>query len=171
MLSFSFELGPYRIAKYILLGHTKKEIVKDLMPKHHIDGQKRVQLGEVWRVSEWLKSDKHPKLRQGLGAISLVAKDGGDNCLRQKYLPCFIWVAKSSTLDLLNRERNWFSTASNSRCRRNRARYWQKRVWSGGFGLLKEIRKGSLVSGEFIRGQEMWIPTQRRLFKSLSSRI
>ena len=78
-------LAKRRIAKYLLLGHSKKEIHRDLLPQYHVDGQKKVGLGDVWRISKLLNSGKAHKLRQGLDAISLVAKDDQESCLRGVY--------------------------------------------------------------------------------------
>ena len=74
-----------RIAKHLLLGHSKRDIVKLHMPRYHVEGQKRVGLGDVRRIFELLNSDKQPKLRQGLDAISLVAKDDQESCLKGVY--------------------------------------------------------------------------------------
>ena len=85
---FPIELPP-RIAKYLLLGHSKREIERDLMPRFHSEGGKKVKVKDVSNVLRVMNAPRipvHHKLREGLlDAMSLVAKDDGDNCLRGVY--------------------------------------------------------------------------------------
>ena len=74
-----------RIAKYLLLGHRKTEVVNHILPRFRAEGQKIVGMGDVSRVSDLLKSGKHAKLRQGLDALTLLVKDDSDSCLRGVY--------------------------------------------------------------------------------------
>ena len=85
---FPIELPP-RIAKYLLLGHSKREIERDLMPRFHSEGGKKVKVKDVSNVLRVMNAPRipvHHKLREGLlDAMSLVARDDGDNCLRGVY--------------------------------------------------------------------------------------
>ena len=63
-----------RIAKHLLLGHTRMDIWKNIMPKLYIEGQKRVDSQDVRRVHEAIQKDKHHKLREGHDIASLLGK-------------------------------------------------------------------------------------------------
>lgn len=65
-----------RIAKHLLLGRSKTEIVRDIMPRHHVEGQRKVTRQEVERVFHSINGPKPHRLTEGLDAMSLVAKDG-----------------------------------------------------------------------------------------------
>ena len=58
------------------------------MPRYHTEGRKKVKIGDVKNVAVVMnapRDPKHHRLREGLDAMSLVAKDDGDNCLRGVY--------------------------------------------------------------------------------------
>ena len=78
-----------RIAKHLLLGHTRMDIWKNIMPKLHIEGQKRVDSQDVRRVHEAIQKDKHHKLREGHDIASLLGKVARWQIL----VPSFPWIA------------------------------------------------------------------------------
>ena len=68
-----------KIAKYLLLGHSRQDITYKLMPKFQREGQKKVDLAVVNRVQKKMSEDKNHKLREGHNLASLLGKDfGGD---------------------------------------------------------------------------------------------
>ena len=50
-----------KIAKFLLLGHSRMDICYKLMPKLHQGGQKKVDLAVVNRVQKKMSADKHHK--------------------------------------------------------------------------------------------------------------
>ena len=63
--------------RYLLLGHSRKDIYQKLMPQFHREGQKRVDRETVNRVQKVLTEDKHHKLREGHDLASLLGRDEG----------------------------------------------------------------------------------------------
>ena len=74
-----------KIAKFLLLGHSRKDIRDKLMPPFQIEGQKTVDLEVVNRVQRKMSEDKHHKLREGHDIASLLGKDGSGGQERRVY--------------------------------------------------------------------------------------
>ena len=58
------------------------------MPRYQTEGQKTVKRGDVAWVLEVINAPRnqmHVKLREGLDAMALVARDDGDKCLKGVY--------------------------------------------------------------------------------------
>ena len=65
-----------RIAKFLLLGHSRIDIRSNLMPKFHIEGHKKVDLMCVTRIQRIMETDKRHKLREGHDLASLLGNTG-----------------------------------------------------------------------------------------------
>ena len=63
-----------RIARFLLLGHSRNDIRTNLLPKFHVEGHKRVDLSFVGRIQKIMEADKHHKLRDGHDLTSLLGK-------------------------------------------------------------------------------------------------
>ena len=63
-----------RIAKFLLLGHSRRDIRSNLMPPFHVEGHKSVDLQCVTRIRRIMEEDKHHKLREGHDLASLLGK-------------------------------------------------------------------------------------------------
>ena len=50
-----------RIARFLLLGHSRNDIRTNLLPKFHVEGHKRVDLSFVGRIQKIMERDKHHK--------------------------------------------------------------------------------------------------------------
>ena len=77
-------------------------------------------LEDPWQLVDhsdtWLDDVGARELRPAEGKRQYVNKMRPGRHSDQRYLPCFIWVAITSTFNLLSKECNWFSSASHSRC-------------------------------------------------------
>ena len=61
-----------RIAKFLLLGHSRFDIRSNLMPKFHVEGHKKVDIECVKRIQRIMEKDKHHKLREGHDLVTLL---------------------------------------------------------------------------------------------------